>query len=71
MQGLGDGRKALPGNRLLASLHLLVVGARMLVARNVARLVHEVHAARLALAPARRVEALLVGASELGCVCEP
>lgn len=41
----------LPG-WLLAPLHLLVVGARVLVARHVARLVHQVHTARLALAPA-------------------
>lgn len=38
--------------RLLAPLHLLVVGARVLVARHVARLIHEVHTARPALAPA-------------------
>lgn len=46
-------RKALsPGHWLLAPLHLLVVGARVLVARHVARLVYQVHTAGLALAPA-------------------
>lgn len=64
-------RRRAPPGQLLAPLHLLVVGACVLVARHVARLVHQVHAAGLALAPARRVEALLVGARELGRVREP
>lgn len=59
-----------PGDWLLAPLHLLVVGARVLVAWHVARLIHQVHTAGFALAPSRRVEALLVGACELGRVCE-
>lgn len=60
-----------PPRQLLAPLHLLVVGACVLVAWHVARFIHQVHTASLALAPARRVEALLVGARELGRVCEP
>ena len=48
VRGPGEGRPCW----LLAPLHLLVVGARVLVARHVARLIHQVHTARPALAPA-------------------